>query len=83
MKASTAITVTARVYRPRGEKSSARLRAYIDTGEYKGVRVSCSRAIREEWEPGDTITAEGAPVDTGAYFKARTVTTTARGAGND
>lgn len=70
------LTVKARVYKARGEKSNASLRAYIVDGECKGLRVSCSRAIRDAWKAGDTIQAIGRPVYAGgqsAYFKARTV----------
>lgn len=67
------IEVTAKVYLNRREKSNASKRAVITSGPFKGLKVSCSRAIRDGWQIGQTIKARGRVVATGDYFKASEV----------
>lgn len=67
------IEVKAKVYLNRREKSSAAKRAVITSGPFKGLKVSCSRAIRDGWQVGQVITARGRVVSTGDYFKASEV----------
>lgn len=71
------IEQSATVYRQHGEKSKHSLRAVVDPGcPDAGLRVSCSYAARDSWQPGQKLRVVGRRVEpNGAepYFKASSV----------